>query len=88
MNGSTNAQNVLRSPISAIIRYSGTTVTVAGHHQRRDVNPEQHVAAGEPQPRERVAASTENVIWPSSITAVINAVTATARPNPAPARSA
>lgn len=30
MNGSTNAQNVLRSPASAIIRYSGTTVTVPG----------------------------------------------------------
>ena len=29
-NGSTNAQNVLRRPTSAIIRYSGTTVTVAG----------------------------------------------------------
>src|ERR1700738_4016228 len=30
MNGSTNAQNVLRRPTSAIIRYNGTTVTVAG----------------------------------------------------------
>ena len=30
MNGSTNAQNVLRRPSWAIIRYSGTTVTVPG----------------------------------------------------------
>ena len=30
MNGSTSAQNVLRRPTCAIIRYSGTTVTVAG----------------------------------------------------------
>lgn len=30
MNGNTNAQNVFRKPTSAIIRYSGTTVTVAG----------------------------------------------------------
>ena len=30
INGSTSAQNVLRRPSSAIIRYSGTTVTVAG----------------------------------------------------------
>lgn len=30
INGSTNAQNVLRRPSWAIIRYSGTTVTVPG----------------------------------------------------------
>ena len=30
MKGSTNAQNVLRRPSWAIIRYSGTTVTVPG----------------------------------------------------------
>ena len=30
MKGSTNAQNVFRRPASAIIRYSGTTITVAG----------------------------------------------------------
>ena len=30
MNGNTSAQKVLRRPASAIIRYSGTTVTVAG----------------------------------------------------------
>ena len=29
-NGNTNAQNVFRRPSSAIIRYSGTTVTVPG----------------------------------------------------------
>ena len=29
-NGNTNAQNVFRRPACAIIRYSGTTVTVAG----------------------------------------------------------
>lgn len=30
MNGSTNAQNVLRRPSWAIIRYIGTMVTVPG----------------------------------------------------------
>ena len=30
MNGNTNAQNVLRKPSWAIIRYIGTTVTVPG----------------------------------------------------------
>ena len=29
-NGNTNAQNVLRNPSCAIIRYSGTTVTLPG----------------------------------------------------------
>src|ERR1700756_788421 len=29
-NGNTSAQNVLRSPACAIIRYNGTTVTVGG----------------------------------------------------------
>src|SRR6476660_7778307 len=75
MNGNTNAQNVLRKPASAIIRYSGTTVTVAG-----TISVTMYTQNSTSRPGNRsflltYAASTENVICPSRMTAVINAVT-------------
>src|SRR4051794_5254578 len=85
MKGSTNAQKVLRRPASAIIRYSGTTVTVAGtisvatYNQNNPSRPTNSSLAN------AYPANTENVNCPSVTTAVINAVTINARPNPASA---
>ena len=85
MNGNTNAQNVFRSPASAIIRYSGTTVTVAGTISVAMYTQNSTSRPGNRSRAKAYAASTENVICPSRMTAVINAVTIKARPNPASA---
>src|ERR1700749_264902 len=88
MNGNTNAQNVLRRPSCAIIRYIGTTVTVPGTinvamYTQNNASPPEKSKRANAYP-----ASTEKVNCPTRITAVIKAVTAAARPNPAEARSA
>ena len=54
MNGSTNAQNVLRSPAWAIIRYSGTTVTVAGTISVATYTQNSTSRPGNCKPRERI----------------------------------
>ena len=64
MNGNTNAQNVLRSPASAIIRYSGTTVTVAGTISVAMYTQNSTSRPGNCSRANAYAASTENVSWP------------------------
>ena len=85
MNGNTSAQKVLRRPASAIMRYSGTTVTVAGTISVAIYTQNNASRPGNRRRANAYAASTENDTCPSRITAVISAVTINARPNPASA---
>ena len=86
-NGSTRAQKVLRRPSSAIMRYSGTTVTVAGTIRVATYTQNRPSRPGNSSRANAYPASTEKTSWPRVMIAVISAVTASARPNPAPPRA-
>src|ERR1700712_5453506 len=86
MNGSTKAQNVFRRPTWAIIRYSGTTVTVAGTISVATYTQNSTSRTGNSIRAKAYAANTEKVSCPSRMTAVISAVTTIALPNPASPR--